>query len=72
MAIPDLLDRYHQGAVSRGLRPRSIAHAEKDLRRVARDLGARCLGDVTPTARLIHEKELAIMAKSLVLSLTLR
>ena len=40
----------HQGAVSRGLRPRSIAQAEKDLRRVARETGARRLTDLTSAA----------------------
>jgi hypothetical protein len=50
ISIPDLLDQYHRSAVSRGLRPRSIAHAQKDLRRVAREIGARRLGDLTPAA----------------------
>lgn len=48
LSIPALLEQYHRSAVSRGLRPRSIAHAEKDLRRVARETGARRLGDLTP------------------------
>ncbi len=49
LAIDDLLERYHGSAVSRCLRPRSIAHAQKDLRRVAREIGARRLGDLTPS-----------------------
>ena len=48
--ITDLLERYHQSALSRGLRPRSIACAEKDVRRVAREIGARRLDDLTPEA----------------------
>jgi integrase len=49
-SIDDLLERYHHSAVSRGLRPRSIAHAQRDLRRVAREIGARRLGDLTQSA----------------------
>ena len=50
VAIDEFLERYHRGAVSRGLRPRSIAHAEMDLRRVAREIGARRLADLTLAA----------------------
>ncbi len=50
ISIEDLIERYHRAAVSRGLRPRSIAHAKKDLRRVARETGARRLAGLTPTA----------------------
>ena len=50
LSIPDLLERYHRSSVSRGLRPRSIAHAEKDLRRVAREIGARRLADMSQAA----------------------
>ena len=50
LAIPALLEQYHRSAVSRGLRPRSITHAEADLRRVARETGARRLSDLTPAA----------------------
>ena len=50
LSIDALLEQYHPSAVSRGHRPRSIAHAEKDLRRVAREIGARRVGDLTPTA----------------------
>ena len=45
--VAELLERYHQSAVSRGLRPRSIAHAGKDLRRVAREIGARRIAHLT-------------------------
>jgi hypothetical protein len=40
LSIAVLLEQYHRSAISRGLRPRSIAHAEKDLRRVARETAA--------------------------------
>jgi integrase len=50
LSIAVLLEQYHHSAVSRGLRPRSIAHAEKDLRRVARETGARRVSDLTPAA----------------------
>jgi integrase len=50
LAIASLLEQYHRSALSRGHRPTSIAHAEKDLRRVARELGARRVGDLTPAA----------------------
>ena len=50
ISIDDLLERYHCTAVSRGLRSRSIVHAEQDLRRVAREIGARRLADLTPPA----------------------
>jgi integrase len=50
MLINDLLEQYHRSAVSRGLRPRSIACAEKDLRRLARETGARRLADLNPAA----------------------
>jgi integrase len=49
LLIEDLLQRYHDTAVSRGLRPRSIAHALKDLRRVARETGTWRLGELAPT-----------------------
>jgi integrase len=48
LSITDLLEHYHRSAVSRGLRPRSIAHALKDMRRVTREIGARRLADLTP------------------------
>ena len=50
LSISDLLEQYHGSAVSRGLRPRSIGHAQKDLRRIAREIGARRLADLTPDA----------------------
>jgi integrase len=50
VSIDDLLDQYHRAAVSRDLRPRSIGHAQKDLRRVARETGARRLADLSPAA----------------------
>ena len=50
VAITTLLEQFHRSAVSRGLRPRSIAHAEGDLRRVAREIGACRLNDLTPAA----------------------
>ena len=50
LSIPALLEQYHRSAVSRGLRPRSIAHACKDLSRVARETGARRVCDLTPAA----------------------
>jgi integrase len=48
LSIAGLLEQYHRSAVSRGLRPRSIAHARKDFSRVARETGARRAGDLTP------------------------
>ena len=48
LTIEGLLRRYDQSAVSRGLRPRSIAHAQKDLRRVAHETGVRRLSQLTP------------------------
>ncbi len=45
--IDEFLERYHRSAVARGLRSRSMAHARKDLRRVAREIGARRIGDLT-------------------------
>ncbi len=50
LSIAALLEEYHHSAVSRGLRPRSIAHARKDLSRVARETSARRVGDLTPAA----------------------
>src|SRR5512136_2283156 len=50
LPIDALLEQYQRSAVARGLRPRSIAHARKDLSRVARETGARRVGDVTPAA----------------------
>jgi hypothetical protein len=50
ITLSDLLEQYHRSAVSRGLRPRSILDAEMDLRRVAREIGARRLGALTPNA----------------------
>jgi integrase len=50
LSLADLLDRYQRSALSRGLRPRSIASAQKDLRRVAREIGAWRLADLTPAA----------------------
>ncbi len=47
ITIADLIERYHSAAVSRGLRPRSIDCAQTALRRVAREIGARRLADVT-------------------------
>jgi len=60
VAIPTLLEQFHRSAVSRGLRPRSIAHAEQDLRRVAREIGACRLNDLTPAAlqNLIRDSRL--------------
>jgi len=49
LSIPALLEQYHRSAISRSLRPRSIAEVERDLRRVARETGARRLADLTPT-----------------------
>ena len=48
LLIEDLLERYRHTAVSRGLRPRSIAQTLKDLRRVARETGTRRLDELTP------------------------
>jgi integrase len=48
--ISDFLDKYHRSAVSRGLRPRSIETIEKEFRRIAVQLGARRLADLTPLA----------------------
>jgi len=50
LSIAPLLEAYHRSAVSRGLRPRSIAHACKDLSRVARETSVRRVCDLTPTA----------------------
>jgi integrase len=50
LLLDDFLDRYHRSAVSRGLRPRSIAGSEVALRRVAREVGVRRLLDLTPEA----------------------
>lgn len=50
LALTDLLERYHQSAVSRGLRPRSIGDAQKTLRRLARETEARRVSDLTPAA----------------------
>ena len=50
LSIIALLEQYRRTAVSRGLRPRSIAHACKSLSRVARETGARRVGDLTPAA----------------------
>ena len=47
LSIAALLEQYHRNAVSRGLRPRSIAHARKDLSRVARETCARRVADLT-------------------------
>jgi integrase len=48
LPITALLEQYHRTAVSRGLRPRSITHAEKDLSRLARETAARRVDDLTP------------------------
>jgi len=50
VSISDFLERYHRSAVSRGLRPRSISGSELSLRRVAREVQARRLSDLTPVA----------------------
>jgi len=50
LTISDLLERYHRSAVSRGLRPRSIAAIEKEFRRISAQVGARRLADLTPVA----------------------
>src|SRR5512138_1230559 len=47
LLIEDLLERYHQCAVSRGLRPRSISDTEIHFRRLARETASRRLGDLT-------------------------
>jgi integrase len=48
ISISDFLERYHRSAVSRGLRSRSIAGIEKELRRLTKEMGARRLADLTP------------------------
>ena len=50
LSLPDFLERYHRSAVSRGLRPRSISAIEKSLRRIAGEVQARRLADLTPPA----------------------
>jgi integrase len=50
LTISDFLERYHRSAVSRGLRPRSIAAIEKEFRRISAQVGARRLADLTPVA----------------------
>jgi len=50
VTIQEFLERYQHSAVSRGLRPRSIADISKCLRRVAREIEARRLADLTPAA----------------------
>ena len=48
ITIDDLLERYHRSAVARGLRPRSIAEIESRFRRIAKQVGARRVADLTP------------------------
>ncbi|MCL4176366.1 MAG: tyrosine-type recombinase/integrase [Verrucomicrobia bacterium] len=50
LSIPAFLENYRQSAISRGLRPLSIAHAQSEFRRLAREIGARRLVDFTPEA----------------------
>ena len=50
LTISDFLEGYHRSAVSRGLRPRSIAAVENELRRISAQVGARRLADLTPVA----------------------
>ncbi len=50
LTIEQLLEQFCRCAVARGLRPRSIASARKDLRRITRELGARRLSELTPEA----------------------
>ena len=47
LPIADFIQRYHRSAVARGLRPRSINNAEIAFRRLAREIGARRLGDLS-------------------------
>src|SRR5512137_2836312 len=46
LSIAALLEEYHRSAASRGLRPRSISHARKDLSRVARETRSRRVGEL--------------------------
>jgi integrase len=48
LSLSDFLERYHRSAVSRGLRPRSISGSERSLRRIAREVQAKRLADLTP------------------------
>jgi integrase len=50
LAIEEFLERFQASAVSRGLRPRSIAKFQRDLRRIVREIGARRLADLTRPA----------------------
>jgi len=50
LTISDFLEQYHRSAVSRGLRPRSIAAIEKEFRRISAQVGARRLADLTPVS----------------------
>jgi integrase len=50
ITVEDFIERYRNTAVARGLRPRSIADGQKTLRRVAREIGARRLADITAAA----------------------
>ena len=51
LSLDDLLEQYRRQAVSRGLRPRSIADASFCLKRIAQELGAQKVGDLTPVMR---------------------
>ncbi len=50
LLLEEFLEQFQRSAVSRGLRPRSIHAASENLRRIARDLGAKRLADLTPQA----------------------
>jgi len=50
VTIESLLEQYQRHAVSRGLRLRSIISAKGALQRVAREVGARRVADLTPAA----------------------
>jgi len=50
LSISELVAQYHRSGVARGLRPRAIAHAEKDLRRIAREIGVGRLADLSRAA----------------------
>lgn len=57
LSITALLEHYRRSAISRGLRPPSIAHAQMDLRRLAREIGAKHLADFAPDTLQIWIRE---------------
>jgi site-specific recombinase XerD len=65
MTIEMLIEKYQSSAVTRGLRPRSISSARKALRQIARGMGARRVGDLTPAALQAWARECGLKPANL-------